>query len=200
MRQGYSFLTWDHASQGESIAADTSCPSVKLWYEDSLDILEQIPSGKLFLVGASMGAWISLLVADRGSATIKNRLLGIVGIGAGINFTEEWLNNEVPVKDPAYVWKRPTEYHASGHYEIPVKMLLDSRECLMLDDDISLPCPVTFVHGRKDADSKIDNIASFAQRIPGASMQIIDDGDHRLSKESDLALIEKIIIQMIKGQ
>ncbi|KAI9286645.1 Alpha/Beta hydrolase protein [Umbelopsis sp. AD052] len=196
-KQGCSFLTWDHASQGESTAA--SCPSVKLWYDDALEVLNQVPSGKLFLVGASMGAWISLLVANRGPATIKDRLLGIVGIGAGINFTEDWLNNEVPVKDPAYVWKRPTEYHANGHYEIPVKMLLDSRECLMLEDEISIPCPVTFVHGRKDADSILENVVSFAKKIPTASVQIIEDGDHRLSKESDLTCIEQIIIQMIEA-
>ncbi|KAI8578097.1 hypothetical protein K450DRAFT_249004 [Umbelopsis ramanniana AG] len=199
MKQGYSFLTWDHASQGESTAADASCPSVKLWYEDSLDILDQISSGKLLLVGASMGAWISLLVANRGSASIKDRLLGIVGIGAGINFTEDWLNNEVPVKDPTYLWKRPTQYHASGHYEIPVKMLLDSRECLMLDDEILVPCPVTFVHGRNDADSKLDNVVSFAKKIPTATVQIIEDGDHRLSKDSDLACVEQIIIQMMEA-
>ncbi|KAH8550735.1 Alpha/Beta hydrolase protein [Umbelopsis sp. PMI_123] len=199
-KQGYSFLTWDHASQGESIAAAASTASVKLWYEDSLDILNQIPRGKLLLVGASMGAWVSLLVARRGPSAIKDRLLGVVGIGAGINFTEDWLNNEVPVKDPSYVWKRPTQYHASGHYDIPVKMLLDSRECLMLDDEISVSCPVTFVHGRKDTDSKIDSILSFAKKIPTASVQIIDDGDHRLSKDSELACIEKTIIQLVEGE
>jgi pimeloyl-ACP methyl ester carboxylesterase len=197
-KQGYSFLTWDHASQGESIAADSNNVSVNLWHQDALDVLQEASRGKLLLVGASMGAWISLLIANRGPTAITNRLLGIVGIGAGINFTEDWLNNEVPVVDPLYIWKRPTQYHTSGYYEISVKMLLDSRECLMQDDEISVPCPVTFVHGRQDMDSKIDDILAFAKKVQGATVDIIDDGNHRLSKDSELALIESAIIRLVK--
>ncbi|GAB5590556.1 hypothetical protein Unana1_05456 [Umbelopsis nana] len=199
-KHGLSFLTWDHASQGDSVAKDNNSVSVSLWYQDTLQVLQHAPRGKLLLVGASMGAWISLLAASRGPAALRERLIGVVGIGAGINFTEQWLENEVPVVDPAYIWKRPTQYDASGYYEIPVKMLLDSRECLMLDSEIPVPCPVTFIHGRQDMDSKIENILAFAKRVPGASVEVLEHGEHRLSKASELVHIESTIIKMLQSE
>jgi pimeloyl-ACP methyl ester carboxylesterase len=196
--ESYSFLTWDHASQGVSVAADQDKVSVDLWFQDALDILSAKVDGPIVLIGSSMGAWISLLVATRGPTAIREKIIGIVGIGAGVNFTERWLNDEVPLRDPNYIWRRPTQYDDSGYYEIPVAMLLNSRSCLLPDKQLSVPCPTVFVHGRQDMDSKLENIIDLAKRIPGSSVNIIENGDHRLSKASDLEHIKLIINQVIK--
>ncbi|KAJ2956131.1 hypothetical protein NQZ79_g7975 [Umbelopsis isabellina] len=198
-RENCSFLTWDHASQGASVAADQDKISVDLWFQDTLDILSAKVDGPLVLIGSSMGAWISLLVATRGMASITEKLSGIVGIGAGINFTERWLNNEVPVKDPNYIWKRPSQYDESGYYEIPVRFLLNSRPCLLSEKELSVPCPTVFVHGRQDMDSKLENIEDLAKRIPGSSVNVIQNGDHRLSKPTELEHIEVVIQQVLNG-
>lgn len=196
-QENYSFLTWDHASQGASVAADQDEVSVDLWFQDTLDILSAKVNGPMVLIGSSMGAWISLLVATRGTASITERLSGIVGVGAGINFTERWLKDEVPVKDPNYIWKRPTQYHESGFYEIPVKFLLKSRPCLLSENELSVTCPIVFVHGRLDMDSKLENIVDLAKRIPGSSVIVIENGDHRLSKAAELEQIKSVIQQIL---
>ncbi|KAG2179755.1 hypothetical protein INT43_003538 [Umbelopsis isabellina] len=199
LQENYSFLTWDHASQGTSVAADQDKVSVDLWFQDTLDILAAKVDGPMILIGSSMGAWISLLVATRGMASITQRLSGIIGIGAGINFTERWLNDEVPVKHPHYIWKRPSQYHESGSYEIPVRFLLNSRPCLLSENELSVTCPTVFVHGRLDMDSKLENIQNLAKRIPGSSVDVIENGDHRLSKAAELERIKLVIQQVING-
>ncbi|RUS31559.1 hypothetical protein BC938DRAFT_477557 [Jimgerdemannia flammicorona] len=138
----------------------------------------------------------------RSSSSSRVRIAGIVGIGTGYNFTERWLTGEVPKlhrEDNEYVYQRPSQYSETGYYEVPVSMLLNSREFLLPETGrIEMGCPVTFVHGTMDTDSKYETLVSLAERIDGkVEVVTVEGGDHRLSSEEELCVIERVVKKMV---
>ncbi|KAI9477127.1 Alpha/Beta hydrolase protein [Zychaea mexicana] len=208
-RLRYRFMAWDHHPVDGS---------VQQWYEASCELLAaEIQDGAsgdrnnnvVYLISSSMGTWLSLLLARRFSHNVR----GILGIGSGVDFTERWLQNEVPVDhrcDRTYVWKRPSQYDPSGYYAVPVASLLDSRPMLIMDNDRrNLPtlsnCPITLIHGGQDVDVPLSLAQDLARELQlhgnEVVLDIIEDGDHRLSRPHDLQRIGKRAIGMVaKGE
>ncbi|KAI9250898.1 Alpha/Beta hydrolase protein [Phascolomyces articulosus] len=210
-QNGYGFIAWDHYPIDGS---------VQQWYENSCQLLlehETKIQNNLFLICSSMGTWISLLLARR----FPHQIQGIVGIGGGVDFTERWLQQEIPIEhrnDRSYIWKRPSQYDPSGYYEIPIVSLLDSRPVLLLqqhnnDNNSDAPatttiaenniqCPVTLIHGANDLDVPLTHAQELTQTLQAwgnnnVKLDIIQDGDHRLSRPEDLKHIEQKIISKL---
>ncbi|KAL9551566.1 hypothetical protein MBANPS3_004192 [Mucor bainieri] len=168
------FLSWNHSQHG----------SVVDWYKDGLDIVQKHHVD--YIVGASMG---------------------ILGIGGGVDFTERWLQQQVPVEhrsDPEYVWRKPSEYDSSGHYDIRIDFLLNSRPALLLDDPTArFKCPsIQLIHGANDNDVPVDTARQLhkylsANGVEKVSYLEVEDGDHRLSKSQDLAHVGQKLQEML---
>lgn len=169
-------------------------------------MLDAYTTGPQILVGSSMGAWLALLAAtkeEEGMTMIRKKIAGIVGVGASYNFTERLLREEVPkehTEDRDYVYRRPSKYSETGYYDIPVSMMLDSREWLLPETGrIKVECPVVFVHGTKDEDAHYEDVLKLAVRIDGkVKVVAVEGGDHRLSKEEDLLTIDNVVEEMMK--
>lgn len=163
-----------------------------------------------------MGFWISLLIATRSRPCLRTRVKSILGIGGGVDFTERWLQREVPEghrSDRDFVWHRPSAYAQEGYYAIPVRTLLDSRPVLLLNNDNAttssldtLTCPVHLIHGQQDHDVDIDHAwqlysklsrRAAAQESSRITMQVVPDGDHRLSRPQDLKLVDDWLLQQL---
>lgn len=68
----------------------------------------------------------------------------------------------------------------------------ESGEALrLLHAEIAIDCPVRLLHGQADADVPWTWAHDIARRVRSADVQtlLVKDGDHRLSRESDLALL-----------
>src|SRR5262249_43851734 len=123
------------------------------------------------------------------------RVAGLVGIAPAPDFTE------------VLVWQRLTpaerreletkgELLAPSAYEsepIPItfKLIEEGRRHLLLSAPIRLACPVRLLHGMRDPDVPYRLSLSLAKAIIGgpAVVELIEDGDHRLSRPQDLARI-----------
>lgn len=183
------FLSWNHNPEG----------SVTDWCQDGLTLLQHISLRQHYFIGASMGLWISLLLSQ------KTLPQGILGIGGGVDFTERWLMNEVPAKErsnPDYIWRRPSLYDSKGYYEIPVSFLLNSRPALIMLKPIdNLTCPIYLIHGALDHDVPIDTAKELyhhlSTSLPRVSFDLIQDGDHQLSRPQDLDYINQKIDQIL---
>lgn len=197
VEQNCGFITWDHVPD----------ESVNKWFEDGCQVLETCTRGPLYLIGASMGLWLSLLIATRSQQSLRTRVRGILGIGGGVDFTERWLQREVPEEHRSnrdYVWHRPSAYAEDGYYAIPIHTLLDSRPVLILDDPTSLDtlnCDVHLIHGQQDHDVDINHawslyqkLSSKTQRNRKLTLQVVPDGDHRLSRPQDLELVKSWLL------
>ncbi|RUS19889.1 Alpha/Beta hydrolase protein [Endogone sp. FLAS-F59071] len=200
-----SYLTYDHFAHGSS-PGHLRHASIGLWLHELGTMLNAYTSGPQILVGSSMGAWLALLAAtkeEEGMARIRKRIAGIVGVGASYNFTERLLKEEVPnehTEDRDYVHRRPSKYSETGYYDVPVSMMLDSREWLLPEiGKIEVGCPVVFVHGTKDEDAHYEDVLKLAARIDGkVKVVTVECGDHRLSKEEDLLTVDNVVEEMVK--
>jgi hypothetical protein len=202
----YRFVTFNH---------DFSSPDafVSTWFHHLLSILhERTGNDNLILIGASLGAWLAFLVLLRKEVDISlhSRIRGILALGMGINGTEIWLNEIEPMErrsDRTYIYRRPSSYSSTGYYDIPVSMLLDSKEYLLPIecDPIKLECnncTLIFMHGMLDSDVPYQRLIDFVSRLrmdkKGAiEIRLVYDGDHRLSRNEDLSKIDRCLNDLV---
>ena len=66
---------------------------------------------------------------------------------------------------------------------------------MQLGGEIALNCPVRLLHGQQDADVPWQTALRLAQAMRSADVQVtlVKDGDHRLSRPSDIALLLRSI-------
>src|SRR5476649_1677069 len=82
----HAYLRFDYLGHGQS-SGRFEDGTIGRWLDDSLSAIDSLTSGKLVLVGSSMGGWLSLLAAR----ARPERLAGLVLIAAAPDFTERML-------------------------------------------------------------------------------------------------------------
>jgi len=136
---GRAFLRFDYSGHGESDGAFTD-GAIGDWFADAVAALGLL-SGKLVLVGSSMGGWISLQVAR----AMPERIAGLVTIAAAPDFTEDsmWAGfsdaQKAALEADGQV-ALPSDY--GEPYIITKRLIADGRDCLVLRDPLPLPFPV----------------------------------------------------------
>jgi pimeloyl-ACP methyl ester carboxylesterase len=72
---------------------------------------------------------------------------------------------------------------------------------LLLAGEIALDCPVRLLQGQADADVPWDVALRLVRALRSADVQaiLIKDGDHRLSREADIALLLRTV-QALLGE
>jgi pimeloyl-ACP methyl ester carboxylesterase len=183
-------LLLDYSGCGESggLFADGT---LSRWKEEVLALIEAQCPGEVILVGSSMGGWLMLLAGRE----LDERLVGLVGIAAAPDFTDwgysEGQKAELAAGRPIYednpYGPDPTPTHP--HF------WADGQANLLLDKEIALSCPVRLLQGQKDPDVPWQTALRLAAALRSADVQVhlIKDGDHRLSREQDIALLLRVI-------
>ena len=77
-------------------------------------------------------------------------------------------------------------------------LIEDGRRHLLLERPIALDCPVRLLHGQRDPDVPWQVSLLLAERIAGddVRLHLVKDGDHRLSRPADLALLETVVAEL----
>ena len=88
--------------------------------------------------------------------------------------------------------RMPSAYSAAG-YLITRKLIEDGRKHLVLGKPIPIACPVRLIHGMRDADVPYRVSIELAEKLQSEDVRVdlVKDGDHRLSREQDLALLTR---------
>lgn len=187
--QGRAFLRFDYSGHGESGGAFTD-GTISRWTEDAVAALSHV-RGPALVVGSSMGAWIALLVAARRLASIG----GLVLIAPAVDFTERLMWAAFPEDirrqiETEGLWTRPSAYDPGG-YPITKALIEDGRLNLLMDGLIEPGCPVHILQGQRDPDVPSAHALAVAERIArdDLTVTLIRDGDHRLSRDEDIALM-----------
>jgi pimeloyl-ACP methyl ester carboxylesterase len=152
-------------------------------------VIDELTEGPQILVGSSMGGWIALLAA----LARPGRIRGLIGIASAPDFTEDLIWNRLSTEQ-ARRFKASGELSAPSAYEpelIPItyRLVEEGRRHLLLRRPIALACPVRLLHGMQDPDVPYQTSLRLAENLPGteAVVELIEDGDHRLSRPEDLA-------------
>ncbi|MFN4281647.1 MAG: alpha/beta hydrolase [Alphaproteobacteria bacterium] len=187
--RGQAMLRFDYRAHGQSegVFAETGLQD---WLDDGLDAIDAT-SGPLLLVGSSMGGWLALLAA----LARRERVVGLIGIAAAPDFTEELIWDQLSFADRDALMRdgmfaQPSAY-SDQPYMISRKLIEDGRKNLLLKGPIALDCPVHLLHGMQDGDVPYGMSLRIAEKLTGGDVTVtlLKDGDHRLSREQDLAAI-----------
>jgi pimeloyl-ACP methyl ester carboxylesterase len=190
IKHNRTMLRLDYSGCGESdgVFADST---FEIWRDDVLLAIEMLVRGPVLLVGSSMGGWLMLMVAQALGAQVA----GMIGIAAAPDFTDWGFGpQEVATIERDGVLLSPNPY---GPEPTPTyRALYRSGKALeMLDGEIALDCPIRLLQGQRDADVpwKIAIKLAAALRSSDVQLTLVKDGDHRLSRDTDIALLLETI-------
>jgi pimeloyl-ACP methyl ester carboxylesterase len=184
--EGQAMLRFDYAGCGASGGAFED-QTLGHWRSNVVTVIDEIVDDAAMLVGSSMGGWLMLLAA----LARPNRVVGLVGIAAAPDFTA-WGFSEAQKLTILREGRleEPSPYGDAPY--LTTRAFWESGEALrMLHDEIPIDCPVRLLHGQIDADVPWHHSLELMKRLRSADVQtsIVKDGDHRLSRDSDIALL-----------
>ena len=112
------------------------------------------------------------------------------------SFSDE-IKHEIMVKGE---WIRPSPY-AAGGYPITKLLIEDGRKNLVLHAPFSTGCPVHIITGGVDEDVPVSHVLKLVECLPSNDVRftLVQNGDHRLSRDEDIAHILKITRELLKA-
>ncbi len=194
--KGQAFLRLDYSGCGVS-GGEFLDGSIGRWTDDVLALVNHVwPAGKVLLVGSSMGGWIALLAGR----ALKGRLAGLVGVAAAPDFTVWGLKlgeAERRQLEAQGYFTRPSDY--GEPYRYSRTLIDDARTHLLLDGQIGITAPVRLLHGQRDDAVPWRLSLDIAARLQSDEVQVrlIKDGDHRLSRETDIATLIATVEELL---
>ena len=187
---GRECLLLDYSGCGES-AGDFADGTLSRWCDEVVALVAAEVAGPVILIGSSMGGWLMLLVGE----ALGDRLHALVGIAAAPDFTE-W-GYDAAQKRTLAAGEAVFEDNPYGPEPTPTLpgFWSDGQTSRRLDGEIALDCPVRLIHGMEDADVpwEISQRLAAALRSSDVHLTLVKDGDHRLSREQDIALLLRTI-------
>jgi pimeloyl-ACP methyl ester carboxylesterase len=196
--RGQAFLRFDYFGHGRS-SGDFAEATVGRWKDDALCVLDSLTAGPQVLVGSSLGGWIMLLVARERPARVK----ALIGIAAAPDATENLMWNRFAPELQASILRDgqariPSAYGEAG-YLITRKLIEDGRKHLLMGKPIPISSPVRLIHGMRDADVPYRVSVELAEKLQSEEVRIelVKDGDHRLSRDQDLALLTRTLESLL---
>jgi pimeloyl-ACP methyl ester carboxylesterase len=198
-RRGQALLRFDYSGHGAS-GGRFEDGTVSRWLEESLAAIRGQTSGPQILAGSSMGGYLALLIARAFAAAGEAaRLAGMVLIAPAVDFTEALMWARASEADRRAiveegVWKRPSAY-SDQPYRIARDLIEDGRRHLLLGQTVRSFCPVRILQGMRDEDVPFRHALTLVEHMAGdpVTLTLIKDGDHRLSRPQDLALLLEAI-------
>jgi esterase/lipase len=189
-----SFLALEYSGHGKSSGKFINGNITKWSNETSVLIKKFVKKNDIFIIGSSMGAWLSLKQFQK----FKKQIKGFLGIGSAPEFLENLMWKKFTKKMKSETIQKGIIQLKHGNYEYPIthQLIKDGRKNKVLKKRIDTKISVTMVHGQKDEvvpasySRKVLKIFKKAKK----KLVIIKNGDHSLSSKRWL----KIIIKELK--
>lgn len=202
---GHASVRFDYSGHGVS-GGRFEDGTIGRWLDESLQVIETFAGPAPVLVGSSMGGWIALLATlrlkARGAAAMPS---GLVLIAPAVDFTEAlmWAAFPPEIKrqiETTGLWHRPSEYSETP-YPITRALIEDGRRHLLFGTPFHLGCPVHILQGGLDPDVPQAHALRLVEHLPQdpVTVTLIPDGNHRLSRDEDIAKLVAITAGMVRG-
>ena len=185
-----NFLRFEYSGHGKSSGLFTK-GNISLWTKNSKQLIKSKikKKQKLIFVGSSMGSWIALNLF----LFFKKQIRGFIGISSAPEFLEElmWKKFSKKIKKTIVDKKIYNLNYGGFTYPLTKQLIFDGRKNKVLNSKINLKIPIVLFHGLKDkvvplkVSKKILRICKKSDK----KLVIIKNGDHSLSRKSDLKKI-----------
>lgn len=202
--QGLAMTRFDYSGHGRSGGRFEEA-TIGDWVEEAEAVFTRLTRGPQIVLGSSTGAHIALLLLRRLMAEnteAAERIKGLVLIAPAWDLTEELM------------WKRfPEEGRrsivAQGYYDLPSecgepyritrRFIEEGRNHLIAGTPFDPGRPVVILQGAKDVDVPVAHARALTELLTGGWTELIevDDGDHRLSRPEDLALLTRTVAALV---
>jgi pimeloyl-ACP methyl ester carboxylesterase len=195
--RGVAMLRFDYSGHGAS-SGDFLHGTIGAWAADALAAIERLTTGKLILVGSSMGGWIALLTA----IARPDRVAALVGVAAAPDFTQRLMWDSMAPPERSALSRDGVLYVPSQYGDptpITRALIEDGANHLVLTGRIPLRCPIRLLHGQADPDVPWELALRIAEQVdaPDTRVILVKDGDHRLSRPADLALLRQTVAELL---
>lgn len=200
--EGRASLRFDYSAHGES-SGDFAAATLTQWLEDALAMIRARGGGKPVIVGSSMGGWLAL------EATLRLKAEGrppgaLVLIAPAVDFTEALMWAQFPeaikrqILDSG-VWLRESEYSPEP-YPITRALIEDGRKHLLFGTHHHYGVPIHILQGGLDPDVPLAHVQAYVAELAqdDVRMTVIPDGNHRLSREEDIAALTRITLELAR--
>ena len=188
---GRECLLLDYSGCGES-SGNFADGTLTRWCEEVVALAEKIVGSKrVIIAGSSMGGWLMLLAALK----LKKPLAALVGIASAPDFTSWGYDDDQKARLAA----GETIYEESdyGYDPMPTHpgFWADGQAQLLLDSEIAIDCPIRLLHGQEDKDvpPETSHRLCAALRSEDVQVTLVKGGDHRLSRDGDIALLLRTV-------
>jgi pimeloyl-ACP methyl ester carboxylesterase len=200
---GAGCLRFDYSGHGRS-GGHFEDGTISAWLDDAAAVYSTAlrPGDAPVFVGSSMGAWIALLLARRLAREGAAPPRGMVLIAPAWDMTRLMWRRLPPAARAAVerdgVFYRPSPY-GDGPYPITRKLIEDGDKHLLEGGAAPLDLPIRILHGRLDPDVPWEHSLDLLDIIAGADVRLtlIKDGEHRLSRPQDLALLRAALTEFL---
>jgi pimeloyl-ACP methyl ester carboxylesterase len=193
--RGWDFLCFDYFAHGET-GGDWAEARVGRWCDNVLAAADHLTQGPLVAVGSSMGAhMLSLLIQAR-----PERVAAAGFLAPAADFATRLMLARLSPED-----RRQLE--VSGVYmlpgydrDVPLSQAFfdDAAAHEVLGAPIRFDGPVRMLHGMEDDVVPWQHGVKLLKTLtsPDARMELIKDGDHRLSRDADLDRLVAMVAEL----
>jgi pimeloyl-ACP methyl ester carboxylesterase len=194
--KGWGCTRFDYSGHGLS-SGNFEEGTIGAWLAEAEAVFCEISTGAQIVIGSSMGGHIALLLLRRlivERPADAARIKALVLIAPAWDMTEELMWKQFP--DDARkelmengVFRQPSEY--GDPYAITRALIEDGRRHLLKREPFDPGRPVVILQGALDAAVPIAHSRELLTFLKGSSVKLIEisDGEHRLSRSQDLALL-----------
>lgn len=189
-QQGREWLLFDYSGCGES-EGNFADGTLSRWCEEAASLIAARVVGPVILIGSSMGGWLMLLLARK----LGSQVSALVGIAAAPDFTD-WGYDD---GQKAQLTAGEAVFEANPYGPEPTPTYpgfwTDGQAQRQLGATIPFDGPVRLLHGQDDADvpHEISLKLAAAMRSSDVQVTLVKGGDHRLSRDQDIALLLRTV-------
>jgi pimeloyl-ACP methyl ester carboxylesterase len=204
--KGLACTRFDYSGHGLS-SGRFEDGTIGAWLEEAETVFRSATQGTLIVVGSSMGGHIALLLLRRLMETAPEeaqRIAALVLIAPAWDMTEELMWKQFPEEARRRlmengVYLEPSEY--GEPYAITRALIEEGRNHLFAERPFDPGRPVVILQGGLDKAVPIAHARKLLGFLQGGWARLIEipDGEHRLSRPEDLALLFATLDQLAES-
>jgi pimeloyl-ACP methyl ester carboxylesterase len=194
-KAGRAYLRLDYLGHGQSTGTFEE-GTLGRWADDALAAIDALTQGPQILVGSSMGGWIMLLAA----LARPERVAGLVGIAAAPDFSQDiWWGMSAEQQDAMVAQGKAMLDEGHGAFTVTHAFIEDGRRHLVMRAPMKIDVPVRLLQGMQDTAVPWPTAQAIADRLAAEDVVVtlIKDGDHRLSRDQDLARLGATLEELL---
>ena len=196
---GYEYLRFNYSGHGSS-EGSIEKQLLSDWVNESYLLIKKKLNYPVIIVGSSLGGWIAFILLKK----LKKNILGVIGIGAAPDFTNDIIkklssNQKKRYIDKGYILIKSD--YGEKPYKFTQKFIEDSKKYFVLLKNFKTKTKIMLLYGLQDSVVKLETQINLLKTLKtkDAKLTISNCSDHRMSSSLDLNILEQTIKNMIKG-